>query len=356
MAQNLETIDLTHCQNLRKIHPSVLSLPKLVSLNLRTCERLENLDGDNHLKSLKDLTLTGCGSLKELLLSSEEMRSLSLVGTGIETLNLPVGRFNKLEELYLGLPLRSFQINELRSLTSLRIFSLIDIEEGIDKSQLLILFDAWRSLEQLSLKDCTVSEIPDNISGLSLLKILSLRGCTIKSFPNSIKYLPELKDIDLGECWRLRSLPELPPSITHFYVDECTSLETIDFKGTIFEHNKEKSSWGLDRCDVPEFIHFTLMRAIYNNYSCEVKACYPGSTIPRGIKYSLTTERAITIELAPASSDHLLGIVSCCILSPLDLRDILAIVCRKFHCEDDEINYKDEKEITFILVWSDMIT
>ncbi|KAI9073759.1 hypothetical protein K1719_044256 [Acacia pycnantha] len=214
-ACNLEIVDLQCCSNLRTIHPSILSLPKLVSLNLSHCFKLKNLHGENHLKSLKHLTLDYCKRLKEFLLSSEEMRSLELVETSIKTLNLPIGR--------------------------------------------------W-----------------------------------------------------------LRTLPELPSSITHFYVSECTSLETMDF---------------------------TLMRAIYNNAG-EVKVCYPGSTIPKGFKYSQMGKNSITIELAPpSSSDQLLGFVCCCILPPnprfVDSGSDFAI-CRKFHFEDDEINYKDEKEFPLL--------
>ncbi|KAI9119834.1 hypothetical protein K1719_009223 [Acacia pycnantha] len=351
MARNLEIVDLSYCRELRGIHPSILSLPKLVSLNLMECLKLKNLHGDNHMESLKHLTLNGCIILKEFLLSSVEMASLDLFETGIETLRLPIGRFNKLDELYLGGSrhgcLRRFQINELSCLTSLKIFYLRNFKEEIDKSKLVTLFDAWRSLEKLHLRRCIVSEIPDNISNLSLLKILSLRGCSVESLPNSIKHLSQLKKVDVGECKRLRSLPELPPSVTQFYADECTSLEAIDFNmSTISYHDGKDSSWGLDRCDMTEFIHFIVMRAIYNN-SCEVRVCYPGSTIPKGFIFSQIAESSITIKLALPSSDHLLGFVCCCILSTSDFSHGDASVCRKLHFEDDEINYKDEEGVEF---------
>ncbi|KAI9119796.1 hypothetical protein K1719_009185 [Acacia pycnantha] len=323
LAQNLENVKLQLCTQLLSIHPSILSLPKLFYLNLTDCWELRSLHWDNHMKSLKLLFLKNCFSLKKFLLSSEEMTSLDLSDTDIKTLKLPIGRFNKLEELYLGGSLRSFQINELSCLTSLKIFSLSDFIEKIDKSKLVILFDAWRSLEELHLRHCEVYEIPDNISALSLLKTLSLRGCEVESLTNSIKHLLQLKEIDLGDCKRLRSLPELPPSITHFYADGCTSLETLNFN---------------------------VMRAIYNNYSGEVEVCYPGSKIPVGFKYSLTTKNYVTIELAPSSSDHLLGFASCCIISESD-HYLSKSISRKFHFEDEEIYYKGEKEFPGLQNW-----
>ncbi|XP_028807462.1 disease resistance-like protein DSC1 [Neltuma alba] len=331
MAQNLEIMDLSYCQSLCSIHPSILSLPKLVSLNLKGCIKLKSLHSDNHLKSLKELKLTRCYTLEEFLLSSEEMRSLHLNGTSIKTLNLPVGWFNKLEELYLSGPLRSFQVNELSCLTSLKIFSLYCFEGVIDKSKLLILFDAWCSLEELHVKYCEVSEIPDNISAMSLLKILSLEGSSVKSLPNSIKHLSELRKIDLSGCKRLRSLPELPSSLIYCYLTDCPSLESFGFP---------------------------LMRAIHN--SSELRVCYPGSTIRGGgFKYSQTAKSSISIELAPASSDYLLGFASCCIISALGWPR----VDRKFHFDDEKIYYRGDDKPSFfgnlstdhVLLWYDPV-
>ncbi|KAI9120043.1 hypothetical protein K1719_009012 [Acacia pycnantha] len=309
MAQNLEIVKLDHCGSLCSIHPSILSLPKLSYLGLWECCKPKSLYGDKHMKSLKHLRLFDCIRLVEFLLSSEEMRWLDLVSTGIETLKLPIGRFNKLEKLCLG---------GLSCLTSLKKFSLSEYRGGlICESNLLTLFDVWRSLEELHFTNCVVYEIPDNISAMSLLRTLSLRGCQVEGLPNSIKHLSELKKLDLGHCKQLRSLPELPPSITHFYVDGCTSLETIDFK---------------------------VMRTIYNSYSGEVKVCYPGSTIPKGFKYSRKAERFISIELAPSSSDHLLGFASCCVLATPTwaFNYEMPWIWRKLQFEDEEIYWEDE--------------
>ncbi|KAI9119898.1 hypothetical protein K1719_009287 [Acacia pycnantha] len=326
MAQNLENLYLLYCTKLRSIHPSILSLYQLLFFNITGRWKLRSLYRGNHMKSLKLHTLKDCGSLKKFLLPSKEMRRLDLFNSGIKILKLPIGQFNKLEQLYLGGSLRNFQINELSCLTSLKIFSLSHFYEDIDKSKLVIMFDAWRSLEHMYLRYCVILEIPDNISTLSLLKTLSLRGCLVESLPNSIKSLSQLKEIDLGDCKRLRLLPELPPSITHFYADGCTSLETIDFK---------------------------VMRAIYNNNSCEVEVHYPGSTIPKGFKYSHTAKNYVTIELAPSSSNQLLGFASCCIIASLGyFPRPRTSICRKFHFEDEEIYCNVEKEFHRPQDWS----
>lgn len=134
MASNLEIVSLNGCRNLRSVHSSILSLPKLVSLDLSWCCRLRSLQSENHRsQSLKHLELLGCNGLKELWLSSAEMRVLNLRTTSIKMLILPNGGFNKLEELYLGSTLlRSFQINEC-CLTSLKILSFHGMKEEIMK-------------------------------------------------------------------------------------------------------------------------------------------------------------------------------------------------------------------------------
>ncbi|XP_028807460.1 putative disease resistance protein At4g11170 [Neltuma alba] len=165
------------------------------------------------------------------------------------------------------------------------------------------------------------------------VQILSLQESSVKSLPNSIKHLSELRELHLSECRRLRSLPELPPSLTYCYLDECQPLETFGF---------------------------ALMRAIQN--SSEVRFCYPGSIIPGGFKYSQTAKRSISIDLTPASSDHLLGFASYCIVSA-SLIDYLPLVYRKFHFEDEKIYYRCDSKLRYlrymstdhVLLWYDPV-
>lgn len=56
-----------------------------------------------------------------------------------------------------------------------------------------MLFDGLCSLEELDLMSLQVSEIPDNISAMSMLKSLSLKGSSVESLPTSIKHLSKLK-------------------------------------------------------------------------------------------------------------------------------------------------------------------
>ncbi|KAI9073763.1 hypothetical protein K1719_044260 [Acacia pycnantha] len=368
-APNLEIVSLKNCRNLCSVHPSILSLPKLVSLDLTFCFQLKSLHSNNHSKSLKHLKLGGCYDLEEFLLSSSELKILNLNCTRVKTLILPSGGFNKLEELHTGSFLKSFQINEC-CLTSLKVLSFGGMKEVSNKRILEILFDSLHSLEILYLRSLVVSNIPDNISALPLLKILSLEGSSVMSLPTSIKNLSNLKQLLLRNCRWLRSLPELPPSITHLDVSECISLETIEFIPTtwMLEHYKKaRLSFSFENCvnlgfsdhHITEFVQFTLIRAIYNIF-CGARVCYPGSTIPKWFRYTQPTSSSITIELAPASSDDLLGFICCCLLPQCDIdyEESLALYSM-FSCEDGEIksmtnlvsNLSNDLRMDHILLW-----
>ncbi|XP_054780010.1 disease resistance protein RPV1-like [Prosopis cineraria] len=204
-AQNLERVNLTSCESLYHLHPSILSLKRLKSLALENCINLKDLQGESHLKSLESLNVGNC-YFKEFSLSSESMRVLHLDRTGIELLGSSIGHLGKLTSLSLNcLRLKNIPVSEFYGLRSLKDLSLYDCGEVIDESKLHILFDALRSLISIHLDgSCTLTELPNNIKHLSRLEFLSLENCK-----------------------GLLSLPELPPSIKELDSTNCTSLRTL---------------------------------------------------------------------------------------------------------------------------------
>lgn len=92
-ARNLEWLSLSQCRNLREIHPSILSLDKLKDLELEGCTKIESLIqmDNNHLKSLQNIQLSNCSSLKEFSFTSNNLEKLWLDGT-ITILNRNHGR------------------------------------------------------------------------------------------------------------------------------------------------------------------------------------------------------------------------------------------------------------------------
>ncbi|PPS10620.1 hypothetical protein GOBAR_AA10006 [Gossypium barbadense] len=70
-------------------------------------------------------------------------------------------------------------------------------------------------------------EMQRDLHGLSSLKELDLTGRNLENLPTSIKQLPRLQELILRKCKRLKSLPELPPSLKHLDAHDCTSLEEV---------------------------------------------------------------------------------------------------------------------------------
>ncbi|XLR44379.1 hypothetical protein S83_029039, partial [Arachis hypogaea] len=116
-------------------------------------------------------------------------------------------------------------------------------------------------LERLKLDYCSnLSLLPDNISMLSSLKDLSMCHSSVRSLPESIKHLSWLKYLNLSNCERLQSIPELPSSIlgSRFGI---IPQEPVLFKGTIRSNIDptgqyiDKDIWkSLERCQLKEAV------------------------------------------------------------------------------------------------------
>ncbi|MCH85944.1 TMV resistance protein N-like, partial [Trifolium medium] len=102
MATNLQTINLSRCVRLRHVHTSILSLKKLVNLNLVWCKRLKSLLSNVPLSSLRILELYGCSSLKEFSVTAAEMTYLDLRCTAINELPESVKYLSSLINLELS--------------------------------------------------------------------------------------------------------------------------------------------------------------------------------------------------------------------------------------------------------------
>lgn len=154
MASNLQTVNLSRCVRLRHVHASILSLQKLVNLNLVWCKKLKSLLSNTPLNSLRILELYGCSSLKEFSVTSEEMTYLDLRCTAINELPPSVKYLGSLMNLELSSCVRLRNLpNEFSCLKSLGRLVLSDCTL-LDTSNLHLLFDGLRSLGYLCLDNC----------------------------------------------------------------------------------------------------------------------------------------------------------------------------------------------------------
>ncbi|XP_020225834.1 disease resistance protein RPP2B [Cajanus cajan] len=335
-APRLKWVNLSYCESLLYLHPSILSSDTLVTLILDRCTNLKRVKGEKHLKCLEKISVNGCLSLEEFAVSSDLIENLDLSNTGIQALDTSIGRMHNLKWLNLeGLRLGHL-LMELSCLTSLKELKLADSGLVIDKQQLLVLFDGLRSLKILYLKDCSyLFELPDNISVLSQLQELRLDGSNVKRLPKSIKNLQELEILSLENCKELQNLPMLPSLIQYLGAINCTSLVKVSNLNTLatkmlgmtkritFKNSLELDGQSLEH--IMESLHLTMMSAAFDNVLVRIRGavngynynsvelCLQGSKVPWQITHK-TTKSFISIELPNRS--NLLGLIYSVVLSP----------------------------------------
>ncbi|KAK8633468.1 hypothetical protein V6N13_014313 [Hibiscus sabdariffa] len=195
--ERLITLDLSGTA-VKELPSSVENLIGLQNLRLNNCENLVCLpDNFYKLKSLEDIFLGGCSRLEifpEILETMERLVTLDLSGTAVK--ELPSSMRN------------------LIGLTDLRLNNC---------ENLVCLPDDLFSAIGACLTG--TPEMQKDLHGLSSLAILNLSGTNMDNLPTTIKQLPRLWKLILRKCKRLKSLPELPPSLAHLEAHDCTSLE-----------------------------------------------------------------------------------------------------------------------------------
>ncbi|KAM5551045.1 hypothetical protein ABKV19_027422 [Rosa sericea] len=191
---NLERLILEGCTNIAEIDESIGDLEKLVSLNLKYCKNLEKLpETIDRLTSLQELNLSGCSNLALHANTATNMMSF-------------------------------FSLLSNKSWKS--IWSRVSPRKSVEPTS-LSLINLPRSLVQLSLVNCNISEIPYDLSSLSSLKSLDLRGNPFMSLPENMKSLIVLESLRISGCKNLKMLPELPPSLNELQAMQCTSLKKV---------------------------------------------------------------------------------------------------------------------------------
>ncbi|XP_050252744.1 disease resistance protein RPS4B-like isoform X2 [Quercus robur] len=154
---------------------SIECLTALTSLNLGDCQNLECLPSNmDSLRSLEKLLLPGClklSALPENVWKMKCLKKLDLSGPGIRRVSQ-----NKLN---LGGMFR---------------------------------------LQRIGL---------NSIGFLCSLKYLTLSGNSLVTLPASISQLSKLEALDLSNCFKLQSLPELPSTVRYINAEGCYSLKPL---------------------------------------------------------------------------------------------------------------------------------
>lgn len=257
----LERLILEGCPRLEFTNQSFRCLGKLVSLNMKQCDRLNELpnlgpragleelviDGTSisqidirkgFMKKLKTLSARDCKLLTKISDSIGYLKSLkhlALDGTGIKTLWESIGSLKKLKTL---------SLKNCRDLTHLpngigKLKSLQFLDLSYTVIRELPPTEDWKAMKVLRMGGTFIEEFPEailnlkkleeidfsfcrNLKGsiqdldiwkLSSLAILKLSYTQICCLPESFHRLPRLQELDIFGCDKLERLPELPSSL-----------------------------------------------------------------------------------------------------------------------------------------------
>lgn len=287
---NLERLVLEECTSLVEINFSIGDLGKLLVLNLKNCRNLKTLPKSIRLEKLEILVLSGCSKLRTFPEIEEKMNRLAEHATALSELPASVENFPGVGVINLSyckhlesLPSSIFRLKCLKTLDVSGCSKLKNLPDdlgllvGLEElhfthtaiQTIPYSMSVLKNLKHLYLRGCTAlsSQVSSssrgqksmgvnfqNLSGLCSLIMLDLSDCNISdggilsnlgflpsleglildgnNFSNiaaaTVSRLTNLKFLALAGCRRLESLPELPPSITGLYADECTSLMSID--------------------------------------------------------------------------------------------------------------------------------
>ncbi|CAL0299886.1 unnamed protein product [Lupinus luteus] len=382
-ASKLKWLNLTSCESLLAVHPSVLCLDTLETLILDDCKKLKNLICKKHLRCLKEISVNGCTTLTEFSVSSDEIKKLDLSKTRIEKLHSSIGSLRSLSSLNLECSrLKDFP-NDLSSLESLVDLRISNCRLVLSKQKLHVLFDGLRNLRELYFKNCcNLTELPENISGLSQLYKLRLDRSSVEMLPSSIKDLVNLEILSLKNCVKLRRLPQLPPCVKQLNVINCRSLVTVSTLKTFAVAMKGNEKYfSFQNCmqgdahtlhSIMEGSHLSMKSSVFQNVFVRkrgverhgynynfMKVSLPGSRIPECFTYR-TTQSSFHVNLP--SNSNLLGLVLCAVLSPSPMikKHGAKIFCQ-FYLDGKKIGYdtrwyhKSVRELNYdhVYMWYD---
>ena len=195
---NLETLDLSHCENLVKIHESGEFLHKLKTWKLDYCKKLKNLPNNLMLTSLEvleELSLRDCNNLRDLPACIYKLQQLR------ELLWCPTAKLRP--------TCNSFDSSSGYGFLNL---CLLDLQgtESIIELDLLMKPDYFPALESIFLSDTNIIAIPESISRFPKLEYLAISSC---------KYLREIQG--------------LPQSIRWVYAENCPLLDNESPSGLL---------------------------------------------------------------------------------------------------------------------------
>ncbi|KAL0738861.1 hypothetical protein Bca4012_015071 [Brassica carinata] len=215
---------------LEKLWEGMIPLRSLRVMDLSFSRKLKKIPHLSGATNLRNLSARGCQSLSGFPHVPDCIEELELSYTGIKEVPPRIESLSMLQRV------RMMQCSKLINI-SVNISKLENLEEvdfpdsvdGIPFTAIL----SWVSgvKKGLTLRANNVEEmLPKCLPRKAYTTPVSLdlsHNEDIKTVPDCIKHISQLHKLDIGECRKLTSLPQLPESVSELNAQECESLERI---------------------------------------------------------------------------------------------------------------------------------
>lgn len=288
--ENLEELYFGGCKYLNELHSSIVCLHKLAILDLTFCMPLKTISWEiiGKLPSLQELKLgnnfyTGFKPdelIDPFLSSLEEYPITKLTLNSLLQLNV----LNRIElvrcESIQSIPNLPLNITYIKAygctslvnlplnMSELKSLTVVDFhfcpKLGSEDPQFLMKLTGLTNLHHLSIRVCSVSQVPSEIGNLVSLIEVNLSENTFSSLPDSCHNLLKLVYLNLSECSQLRFLPLLPPNLTDIEAYGCWSL---DLKSCASMQTKYKV-WKVCNPSLANFVMNCFLHVLYMQRAC----------------------------------------------------------------------------------------
>ncbi|XP_042961166.1 TMV resistance protein N-like [Carya illinoinensis] len=290
-ASNLVELNVKYCASLVEVHDYVGFLDNLSYLSFEECPNLSIFPRSLKLRSLHQLKLIGCASLRnfpEIESKMEKLRNLYVEGIGIEEFPLSIRNLVGLHLLYITsckklvcFPTCTLELKHLRSLSIDGCQNIVNFGKRGDKRQSILAIESTAIEDEISSSEEQLHELPppaNSSHGCTTLQVLNLPNCSqsesnfftifnssasltfldlskseIVSLPPSIKGFVGLVVLKMTDCKKLVEIPGLPPNIEEVHLNKCKSLERFPEVSKILQSHRShirSLAWiNLSYCD-----------------------------------------------------------------------------------------------------------
>ncbi|XP_024022089.1 disease resistance-like protein DSC1 [Morus notabilis] len=305
LLENLVELSLEGCQQIKNLSAALRRNLKILNLHYSSIEQVSSSSIEG-LDCVREFRLGGCKMLESLPTNIFKLKSLQILNlwdcsrlkkfTGIQVLSNAV-----IIEKFFGLRRQDMSSRKKLEFVPKWIYYLsclkfLSRHGCLEPEHLQVKQFSLFSFARLDLGNCSIVEIPIWLSHLSSLTVLGLGGNPFENIPSSIIQLHQLERLLICDCKKLRSLPQLPSSVSDLDASGCTSLETIsssgcygldNMKGLIFKTFLFQNCRKLGRnarSILTDFL-YGVDKLNLGGRDHSIKVCYLGNEVPKWFRH-----------------------------------------------------------------------